>query len=602
MASIGFDAKRWPTGWLQPFRILAAASLIVPLLLFAILAWRERQAETAQAQREVARLTDIFHQHALHVLQTQQLAAERVEDHIRGMSWDEIAASSELHDYLKEIVGEYPQVQAIWLADGSGRLRNASQDLPQKPVSVADRDYFIALRDRDVGTFIGNAVEARVMKGLNFNMARRRHGAGGSFDGIVIVTVFSNYFIDFWNSVAPATDTAVILFRRDGAILARAPGFVGEIRTLPPNSPVLVAAQTTESGSVLGISSMTGVERFYAFRRVAPYDVFLSTGIAVQAVLAPWRQFLISYGSLSGLAAAALFTLSLMGLREARREQIVTHRWQEATEGLRQEVQRRAAAEEDIRKLNEALSHRAAELEDANKELESFSYSVSHDLRAPLRAINGFSKILLEEYAGTLDAEGQRLLNVVSEAANKMGRLIDDILDFARAGRVELNRAQINMTALAQAALREIEVAYGERRLRVEIKDMPGALGDGAMLQRVWANLLDNAAKFTAPKPDGAIEVGGQVEAGESVYYVKDNGVGFDMRHVEKLFGVFQRLHGPTEFPGTGIGLAIVKRIVNRHGGRVWAQGRSGEGATFFFALPRPAGAPQSLPQEQPSP
>lgn len=600
MASIALDARRRPTGRLQPFRILAVASLTVPLLLFGLLAWRERQADVVQARQEVTRLTAIFHQHALHVLQTQQLAAERVEDHIRGMSWDEIAASSELHDYLKQMVGEYPQVQAIWLADASGRLRNASQDLPPKSVSVADRDYFLVLRDRDVGTFIGNAVEARVMKGLNFNMARRRHGADGGFDGIVIVTVFSNFFIDFWNSVAPAADTAVTLFRRDGAILARAPGFVGDIRTLPRDSPVFVAAQTADSGSVRGVSSMTGVERFYAFQRVAPYELFLTTGVAVQAVLAHWRLFLISYGSLSGLAAAALFTLSLMGMRQSRREQLATHQWQEATQELRQEVQRRAAAEEDIHKLNETLSHRAAELEDANRELESFSYSVSHDLRVPLRAIDGFAQILREEHADKLDAEGQRLLSVVRDSAAKMGRLIDDILDFTRAGRFEMKRAQVDMTALAQAAIGEIGAAYGERRLRVEIKDMPGAFGDRAMLQRVWANLLDNAVKFTGPKPAAAIEAGGRVEAGENIYYVQDNGVGFDMRHVDKLFGVFQRLHGLEEFPGTGIGLAIVKRIVTRHDGRVWAEGRSGEGATFYFALPRRSSGTPTLPGEQP--
>jgi hypothetical protein len=184
---------------LQSFWLLIGASLLLPLILFAVIAWRDRQDALTLAEHETTRLTDIFYHHALHVLQIQQLAAERVEDRIRGMTWDEIAGSKAVTIYLQQIRGEYPEVQAIWLADAAGIVRNASQPLPPKPVSVADRDYFRALRDRDSGTFVGRVVQARVMTGLNFNVARRRHDDSGAFDGIVIVTVFSNYFIDFWN-------------------------------------------------------------------------------------------------------------------------------------------------------------------------------------------------------------------------------------------------------------------------------------------------------------------------------------------------------------------------------------------------------------------
>jgi len=220
------------------------------------------------------------------------------------------------------------------------------------------------------------------------------------------------------------------------------------------------------------------------------------------------------------------------------------------------------------------------------KELDGFAYSVSHDLRAPLRAIDGFSRILLEDYADKLDPEGRRVLNVVRDSTVKMGRLIDDILAFSRAACVNMNPEPVDMAALVRQTLAdELAPAIAGRALPIDIGALPAAHGDRAMLRRVWMNLLDNAIKFAAPKPDARIEVGATAGDGETVYYVRDTGVGFEMQYAGKLFGVFQRLHG-AEFPGTGIGLAIVKRIVERHGGRVWAEGKPGHGATFYFTLP----------------
>jgi PAS domain S-box-containing protein len=244
-------------------------------------------------------------------------------------------------------------------------------------------------------------------------------------------------------------------------------------------------------------------------------------------------------------------------------------------------------------RLEDAVAERTAEilttnkrLESANQELETFAYSVSHDLRSPLRAVDGFSRILLEDYAPKLDTEGQRIVTVVREGTKKMAQMIDDILAFSRAGRQEIAPGAIDMEELARAALKDLEPALAGRNVKVDIKPLPPSYGDAPMIRRVWTNLLDNAIKFTRPKPEGLIEVGAQAKEGETIYHVKDNGVGFDTRYIGKLFGVFQRLHSQEEFPGTGIGLAIVKRIVARHGGRVWAESQVGQGATISFALP----------------
>ena len=243
-------------------------------------------------------------------------------------------------------------------------------------------------------------------------------------------------------------------------------------------------------------------------------------------------------------------------------------------------------AQEQLSILNKSLEEKTQELEEANKELESFAYSVSHDLRAPLRAIDGFSHQVLKRYADKLDDEGKRYLNLVRDNTQKLGQLIDDILAFSRTGRLGISLSEVDMDGLAREVFEELKPVAAGRDLTVEIKPLPPCHGDHAILRQVWVNLLGNAIKFTRHKPAASIQVGSYAEGKENVYFVKDNGAGFDMQYAEKLFGVFQRLHRVEEFEGTGVGLAIVKRIVTRHGGRVWAEGKVDEGATFYFALP----------------
>jgi signal transduction histidine kinase len=254
------------------------------------------------------------------------------------------------------------------------------------------------------------------------------------------------------------------------------------------------------------------------------------------------------------------------------------------------ETRQRKQAEDELRKyqehLEELVRERTGKLETANMDLEGFAYSVSHDLRVPLRAIDGFSQQLLKNYADKLNDEGKRYLNVVRDNTKKMSQLIDDILAFSRMGRLGISISEVNMEELAHAVFEELKPDLAGRELGIEIKPLPPCHGDPSMLRQVLINLLDNAVKFTRPKQAAQIEMGGRTEGAENIYYVKDNGAGFNMQYADKLFGVFQRLHGLAEFEGTGIGLAIVKRILTRHGGRVWAEGKVDEGATFYFALP----------------
>ncbi len=260
-------------------------------------------------------------------------------------------------------------------------------------------------------------------------------------------------------------------------------------------------------------------------------------------------------------------------------------------EALGREVEERRRAEEKIRQLNVELerrvSERTAQLQAANKELESFSYSVSHDLRAPLRAIDGYANMLAEDWGPTLGAEGMRLCAVISENTRRMGQLIDDLLAFSRLGRAEMQSLLIDMEKLAHEVFLELTMPEARARIDLRIGSLPRAVGDPALIRQVWTNLLANAVKFSARRERTIIEIDSSASGEDVIYSVRDNGAGFDMRHAQKLFEVFQRLHSQRDFEGFGIGLAIVQRIVNRHGGRVWAESAPDKGASFFFALPK---------------
>lgn len=248
-------------------------------------------------------------------------------------------------------------------------------------------------------------------------------------------------------------------------------------------------------------------------------------------------------------------------------------------------------AEDGLRNLNAELearvTQRTAALEAANKDLEGFSYSVSHDLRAPVRAIVGFSRLLSETHGGQLDAEGVRKLDVIQGEAVRMGTLIDDLLAFSRLGRKAIHPADIDMETMAREIYQRLHAQHAGAQPDFRLGLLPRAHADRGLFEQVWANYLANALKFSSKRDKPVIEVGFISEQDEHVYYVRDNGAGFDPRYTDKLFGVFQRLHTGSEFPGTGVGLALVHRIVTRHGGRVWADSRPNEGATFYFTLPK---------------
>jgi light-regulated signal transduction histidine kinase (bacteriophytochrome) len=258
-----------------------------------------------------------------------------------------------------------------------------------------------------------------------------------------------------------------------------------------------------------------------------------------------------------------------------------------AAEHIRDITERQRAEDERARLLAEVASRNAL-LEAANKELEAFSYSVSHDLRAPLRHIDGFAGLLQRTATVKHDEKEQRYLTLITDSAKRMGRLIDDLLDFSRMGRAEMRRDTVDMDALVRAVLRDLEPDTQGRVIDWRIAPLPTVSGDASLLRQVWMNLLSNAIKYSRPRARAVIEIGSRTEhSAEIKYFVRDNGVGFEMKYSDHLFGVFQRLHRAEDFEGTGIGMANVRRIIARHGGRTWAEGQPDVGATMWFSLPK---------------
>ncbi len=259
------------------------------------------------------------------------------------------------------------------------------------------------------------------------------------------------------------------------------------------------------------------------------------------------------------------------------------------TEAFNKMLARIEEQTEEITSFNQRLEQRVVErtleLQAANKELESFSYSVSHDLRAPLRSIHGYMNIFAEEYSQQIDQEGKRLVSIILSNSARMGQLIDDLLSFSQLGRKDLRKGKLNMKKLVNEVWEEQSEFEKGRKIKFIAHNIPNAIADGATMKQVWANLISNACKYSMNREEAVIEVGSFVEGGIVTYFIRDNGAGFEMKYYDKLFGVFQRLHSEEEFAGTGVGLAIVARIISKHGGTIWAESKVDEGTTFFFTL-----------------
>jgi len=468
---------------------------------------------------------------------------------------------------LRDVPRDLPYIERLFLADVNGVLR---ADVPALPGvrgrSFAHREWFKGV-SRVRRTYVSPIYQRTAVPRLEvFSLASPIRGADGSVSGILVVQVRADRFFLWLREIEIGEGGSVYVVDPNGratpAPLRNAQAGTVDLSPSPIVTKVLKGGRGVETAFDLPHQE----DFLFAYSPAPGYGWGVIAQQPLRSAFAARNQQLrrlaVAYGltALFCLLAAVFASWTVIARRQV-------------------EENRRARAE-----LERRVAERTAQLEAANKELESFSYSVSHDLRSPLRAIDGFSRILQEDYGDRLDDEARRLLGVVRDNSRRMGELIDDLLEFSRLGRKALSTTTIDMNRLVERAVSELSPP-GEKLPEVKVGALPPARGDPTLIKQAWVNLVGNAVKFSGKRELPVVEVSGYENGAEVVYCVRDNGAGFDMRYYDKLFGVFQRLHAQDEYPGTGVGLAIVQRVVARHGGRVWAEGREGEGAAFYFSL-----------------
>ena len=515
-----------------------------------------------------------------------------------------------------------PDYLNFGLIESNGALFASGLVLTGSPPLLGDRSYF----KRAVATkafSIGDFQVGRLSNEPSLNFGYPILNKTGGVDRVLFASIKLSLLTAAARDLGIPSGAVATVVDRSGTILARSPNEGNWVGRSMKDADLIKDILRVKEG-ITRAAGLDGVTRMYAVTPITDdhsASLFVSVGVPVKVLFAQANQtllrnllfsLLVMIGALifSYVFAERLFVKPVVSLLSAA-EQLAGGNLTARAQTISSTIELRRLSEEfntmatflqnrdhqlrsahdKIQQMNAVLEHkvldRTAQLSTVNQELEAFSYSVSHDLRAPLRHLDGFAELLRRHQHDRLDDKGKRYLCVISEAARKMGTLIDELLLFSRMNRAELAKQRVDMDSLVQECIAQLSSSYATRKIEWKVSKLPQVTGDQSMLRQVWLNLISNAIKYTGPREIATIDIRAEEQAEEYVFSVRDNGVGFDMKYADKLFGVFQRLHRESEFEGTGIGLANVRRIINRHGGRTWAQSTVDVGTTFYFSVLR---------------
>jgi two-component system, NtrC family, sensor kinase len=563
------------------FHGLVLAAVLLPAMMFAGVAWQDRKSVLNAAERNVLSTVQIFEENAHNVFGTHKLVAAMLNDHIRGLSWQEIAASQALHEYLAGIVHANPQIQSLWLIDPAGIVQNSSVVFPAPSVSVADRDYFTALRERDVGAFIGQAVHGKIFFEDIFNVAQRRSSDSGSFDGVVVVSAMPSYFTKFWGATADKPGIAAALIRHDGAILAREPAANADTPSLAATSPLMQAIAKSDSGTYRAVSSVDGQERFFGFQKISDFPVYVGYGISVSGALRTWHDHLLYYGAFFGIGALALGLLALVAARRAEREATALRGWRETAQQLHEEAKHREVVEGQLRQAQKMEA------------LGQISGEVAHDFGNVLAVISG-SLEMLQDRPGDV-----KYLTRAQQAVDSGAKAIESLLSFAR--RQPLRSEVINLNAALCSMDGLLRQALGSG-ITLDIVRAPAPCWTKTDRNQMELAILNLAVNARDAMPEGgtltvtaeAVRLAGKPDGlvGDFIAIrVNDTGKGMPPDVLAKVFEPFFTTKEPGK--GTGLGLSVVYALAKQSHGAVAIESKIDQGTFVVIYLPA-ASAPNA--------
>ncbi len=610
VSSAGFD-RRLKTA-------LVAVNLFV-LLLACVVLWYVYLRTVEEAKTATQNLALTLEKHISGVFKKAEVALFAAGDEAeRQLATAGIDAGS-YSRFLAVQTERVPEVSAIRMADKTGRILFGKGVAKDSAVNIADRDYFVHARDdRSDGSYISSPYLSRISGEWTINISHRIAYRDGSFAGVVYAGFPTAFFTELFSSLDIGRSGTAALRDHELKLIARHPdpgkngSFIGQ--QISQASFLDKARSGIEQWTQTELSDIDGFYRILSFRKIEGFPLYVSVGVASADYLAGWNNLGLVVVLLIAFFVAVTVRLSQLilvswgkekraeeDLRESNRrlEEGISERTADlsrANDRLRMELEERVRIEKRIQNINTELEQRVRErtslLESTNKELEAFAYSISHDLRSPLRALDGFSEVLLREYGEKMDGRGRELLERIQTASRRMGQLISDLLNLSTIARMGFARQEVDLSIIARETVEKLKAADPARKISVGIAPGLKAMGDERLIRFMMEHLIDNAWKFTGGQDDARVEIGSDRSGPQEEFFVRDNGVGFDMAYAGNLFKPFQRLHGIHEFPGNGIGLVTVQRIVARHGGTIRVEAEPGQGATFRFTLPHgPHGA-----------